>query len=139
MKKVIIILALLSLNLFALGDVKSSLKSIAQYAMVIGKGKASVSFVFLDPLCPFSREFITSISTNKAMQEKTTYYIYLYKLPKKSSDRLIKHIYESENPLDTMKKVMVYKQDVTFKATKKSAQALVVIEAIAKVAKKVNV
>lgn len=138
MKKIFLILCL-SMSLFALENAKIILESIVEDAIIIGTGEESKSFIFLDPLCPFSRGYLSMISKNEALLKKTTYYVFLYKLPKIDSARLIQHIYESKNPLETMKKVMLKEEKVSFKKTTKTGKALEMIDDVSSVAKKLNV
>jgi hypothetical protein len=82
------------------------LKSIQCDAIVLGKGEKQV-FVFVDPLCPHSRKFITMVSKNPKMLSKYRYYIYLYSIPRLKSTDVVSVIYMSPNPVEMLLQVMV--------------------------------
>lgn len=89
------------------------LKSIQNDAIILGNGKKQI-FVFVDPLCPHSRKFITMISKSSKMLSKYRYYIYLYRIPRLKSTDVVSAIYMSQNPLETLLHIMVdHKTDST--------------------------
>lgn len=135
--KEIFLLLYLSLNVFAFDEIKVELESIAKHALIVGHGKEFISYVFVDPICPFSREFITEIMSNKELQKTTTYHVFLYRLPKYETDRLIRHIYASKKPLVMLKKVMVDEQEIYFDKT--SLKTIPFVNTIAEVGKKIKV
>jgi len=87
------------------------LKSIQGEAIVLGTGKTDV-YVFVDPLCPHSRKFITMVSRNEAMLSKYRYYIYLYSIPRLKSEDVVLAIYASKSPADTLLQVMVKRETI---------------------------
>ena len=84
------------------------LKSIQKEAIILGTGPTQ-AYVFVDPLCPRSQDFIEAISSNKNIQSEYTYLIFLYELKRFHSGSLIRAIYGNKNPLDKMLDVMVHK------------------------------
>ena len=85
------------------------LQGIRSDAIVLGEGKTEV-YVFVDPLCPHSRKFMTMVSGNAKMLTKYKYYIFLYSIPRLRSEGVVSAIYTSEKPLDLLLKIMVDKQ-----------------------------
>jgi len=85
------------------------LKSIQSHAINLGKGPVDI-YVFIDPKCPRSQEFITLISQSKKMQSLYSYHIYLYELKRFHSKPLIESIYGSKNSLQALLDVIVYKK-----------------------------
>jgi len=85
------------------------LHSIKGEAIVLGTGKTEV-YVFVDPLCPHSRKFMTMVSRNGKMLTKYKYYIFLYSIPRLKSEAVVAAIYASEKPDDLLLKIMVDKQ-----------------------------
>ena len=85
------------------------LQSIKGEAIVLGTGKTDV-YVFVDPLCPHSRKFMTMVSHNEKMLTKYKYYIFLYTIPRLKSQDVVAAIYASDKPADALVKIMVRKQ-----------------------------
>jgi hypothetical protein len=82
------------------------LKSIDHNAIVIGTGPIDM-YAFIDPLCPRSQDFVSMIVENKKMQKRYTYHFFYYELKRFNSKGLIAKIYEQDNPLTLMKKIMI--------------------------------
>ncbi len=133
---------LLSLNLLATQIQQSLLDTISQYAIQIGNTNTNNVHVFVDPKCPFSRDYIQKISKMENLDKDNSYYIYLYRLPKLDSDELIQYIYQSKERISTLKEIMVDEQDLeedilfNFEV---SEETMAIINKIALVAKKLKV
>jgi hypothetical protein len=82
------------------------LKSIEHNAIVIGTGPIDM-YAFIDPLCPRSQDFVSMIVENKKMQKRYTYHFFYYELKRFNSKGLIAKIYEQDDPLALMKKIMI--------------------------------
>lgn len=82
------------------------LKGIQNDAIILGNGKIPI-FVFVDPLCPHSRKFITMVSKNPKMLSKYRYYVYLYSIPRLKSTDAVSAIYMSTDPVETLLQIMV--------------------------------
>ncbi|WP_304544195.1 hypothetical protein [Sulfurimonas microaerophilic] len=113
----------------------SLLKSIENDGIIYGKGKLLV-YVFLDPLCPYSRKFISMVSQNPKMLLKYRYCIYLYSIPRLHSTDAVSAVYLSKKPIDTLLKIMIEKQTISAVGTPLSNQR---VQRIATIAKKMNV
>ena len=111
------------------------LATIKNDAIVLGSGKTEVH-VFVDPLCPYSRKFISMVSRNGKMLAKYRYYIYLYGIPRLHSEDVTAAIYRAANPAETLLRVMV-DQDIS-KAEGNKATRRTVSE-ISAVAEKLDV
>lgn len=83
-----------------------SIHPIEPLAMEFGTG-ARKAYVFVDPKCPHSRDFIAMIYENEKMQNNYHYYIFLYELKRFNSHNLIGSIYASSSPLQSTLGVMV--------------------------------
>ncbi|QSZ42209.1 hypothetical protein GJV85_08815 [Sulfurimonas aquatica] len=149
MKK-LFLLFLLSLNIFALeklnindsslsDDSQALLESISNYAIKVGNGSFCKTYIFIDPMCPYSQKYIQQITKNKKAQEVNSYYIFLYKLPKFNSNKLLQHIYQSSNPVETLKKVMIKHQDVNLDEVVIDADIQTKINSIASVASSLKI
>jgi len=88
-------------------DVTASLlQSIHNDAIILGSGK-KLLYVFIDPLCPHSRKFITMVSKNPKMLSKYQYRILLYSIPRMKSTEVVSAVYISPKPIETLLQIMV--------------------------------
>ena len=121
--KFFILLLYFTLNVFALEKTnienkvirenpKIILESISKYAIKIGTGQLCKAYIFVDPMCPFSRNLIQAISKNKLAQAVNSYYIFLYKLPKFDSAKISQYIYQSDDALSALQQVMVEEKSI---------------------------
>ena len=84
----------------------SMLKSIDNDAIVLGTGE-KVLYVFIDPLCKHSRKFVSMVSNKSVMLSKYQYHFFLFSLPRLKSQNVVTAIYMSDNPSETLLKIMV--------------------------------
>ena len=134
MKNLFLIL-LLSIALLSAEEPQPILDSISQHAIRIGDGKTSNMYVFIDPLCRHSKKYIKDITLNEELQKKNSYYIFLYRLPKFESEKLIQYIYQSEDPREALEDIMIYEDEIDFDDFKVSTKTLKTINQIAFVGK----
>lgn len=85
------------------------LKSIHNDAIILGSGK-KLLYVFIDPLCPHSRKFISMITKNPMMLSKYQYHLFLYSIPRLKSTDVVSAVYMSKNPIETLLNVMIDKK-----------------------------
>lgn len=84
----------------------SLVHAIEPLAMQYGEGNIKV-YVFVDPKCPHSRDFISMIHDNEKMRSIYRYYIFFYELKRFNSHKLIGTIYTASSPLQKTLEVMV--------------------------------
>ena len=88
MIKITLLLLHLSLSIFAYDKItipnkdlsyesKKNLEFISKYAIKIGTGTLHRTYIFVDPMCPFSKKYITKLTKNKMAQALNSYYIFL--------------------------------------------------------------
>lgn len=87
------------------------LQPIEHHAMIYGDGDRKV-YVFVDPKCPHSRDFITMINESSKMRSSYRYYIFFYELKRFHSHDLIAAIYASPSPLQRTLEVMVGDKEI---------------------------
>lgn len=136
--KIFILTFLMSFSLLAIDSHRVIMHSISEHAIRIGTGD-DVVFAFVDPICPKSRAYISLISEREDLQEKKSFYIFLYRLKKFESDKLIQYILQSTNRLQALQNVMVKEEEIDlddFIATKKT---LDVQNEIASAGKKIKI
>jgi len=137
--KYFIIVLLLCISLFSnendeeINKPRQMLESIEEHAIILGEGKAKNIYVFIDPICPFSHDYITKIMNNEDLLKKNSYYIFLYRLAVFKSDKLIAYIFESEDKLATLEEVVVYGDIVDLENLKASTKTLKALKKIADV------
>ena len=88
-----------------------SVQSIKQDAIIYGWGNRDV-YVFIDPLCRYSRKFISMVTKNHVMLAKYRYHLYLYGIPRLHSQNAIAAVYTAKEPLKTLLNIML-KDDKT--------------------------
>jgi hypothetical protein len=108
---------ILFIPLFAGGEARSNAKPL-QYevlrqlqplrgdAIELGKGPVDV-YVFIDPNCPHSRDFVGMIYESAKMRTLYHYYFFLYSLPHFGSSAVINAIYADASPREAMLSYMV--------------------------------
>lgn len=140
--KNLLFLILLSVNLFGTQTQQSLLDTISQYAVKIGNGKIRNIYVFVDPECPYSREYMQKITNKDNLDKDNSYYIYLYRLPKLDSDESIQYIYQAKDVKRALIVIMVDEQDLEedllFEFEVRE-ETLGIISEVAQVAKKLKV
>jgi len=104
--KALLFLILFFLNLSAFEDRQLLMDSIVQDAIRIGTGP-NTYYAFVDPLCSKSQRFISMINERKDLQNKNSYYIFLYRLPRFYSEEYIYYIYQSQHPLIALREIMI--------------------------------
>ena len=122
------------LTLLAQEPTKFLMESIVNEAITIGNGDDKM-YVFVDPLCPKSKAFLSLIHSRKDLQEKRTYYIFLYKLKKFDSHKLIQYIYQAPERESMLIDIMVKDKEPDYRRTifkKESLDTLRKIENVAK-------
>jgi len=82
------------------------LQSIDSDAIILGSGDKIV-YVFIDPLCPHSRKFISMVSKNPKMLSKYQYHLFLYSIPRMKSGDVVSAVYTAANPIETLLQVMI--------------------------------
>jgi hypothetical protein len=113
----------------------SLLSSIHNDAIVLGSGK-KLLYVFIDPLCPHSRKFITMITKNPTMLSKYQYHLFLYSIPRLKSTDVVSAVYMSSKPVETLLEIMI-EEKVSYDKGNDMTKARV--NRIAKVAQEIDV
>lgn len=117
---------------------KVLLDSISKYAIRIGTGSMSKAYIFVDPMCPHSKKLISKISNNKKIQERNSYFIFLYKLPKYESNTLSQYIYQAKHPAKALEKIMVENENISLETLKIDQKKQKMMQEIADVGKELN-
>ncbi|MDP3466638.1 MAG: hypothetical protein Q8R86_12785 [Sulfuricurvum sp.] len=89
----------------------SLVHSIEPLAMQYGEGNIK-AYVFVDPKCPHSRDFISMIHDNEKMRSIYRYYIFFYELKRFNSHKVIGTIYSASSPLQKTLEVMVGAKEI---------------------------
>ena len=110
------------------------LQSIKHAAITFGTGPTQ-AYVFIDPYCPRSQDFLALIHESQKMRSLYTYHFFLYELPRFNTAALIEDIYSQKDAKKALIDVMInHKKIPKVKSLMKKK-----IAAIAKIAHELNV
>lgn len=87
-------------------QIAALVRPIESLAMQYGTGDIK-AYIFVDPKCPHSRDFLSMVYDNEKMRSIYRYYIFFYELKRLRSHNLIGTIYASPSPLQQTLGVMV--------------------------------
>ncbi len=108
----------------------AQLEGIKDAAIVLGTGEQEV-YVFVDPLCPHSRKFISMVTGNKRMLRKYRYFVYLYSIPRLNSQAAVNAIYRANDPVARLMDVMLADETISSRHEDASSTPVQRIEAVA--------
>ena len=118
-------------------QIQAYMSSVDSDAIIMGKGAKTV-YVFLDPLCKFSRKFMKTVTRNPYMLEKYNYHIFLYEIPRLRSSNIIHYVYQSKIPLKGLKQIMLKNKQPSTSDTFKS-ETKKIVRSIKELATKMDV
>ena len=139
--KIILVLFLLVFNFFASEltpisqNPKANLEAISKHAIKIGSGEDTVAYLFVDPLCSYSRELMKKIYDNKMLLLTNTYYVFLYRLPRLNSEKAMHYILEAKNQKEMLLDIMVYEDVIDIEDFTPKDSTIIALKNIANVAK----
>ena len=111
-------------------------ESIKSTAIVFGESDKEIH-TFIDPYCSMSQRYLNFIyKKKKVMFKKYKIYLYLYELPRKKSNDIIKTILSSDYPKIMLKQVMIEQEDVDLED---DGDAEEIMEEISEAAEKIGV
>ncbi len=113
------------------------LRTIDKYALHMGSGQKEVH-IFIDPLCPHSKNLIEMIAENEKALSRNSYYLYLYTLKRLHSQKMVEAIYSADEPLVSLLDVMARHKKIDMKSTSKK-EITKKVDAIAAVAEQLDV
>lgn len=87
------------------------IRPIEPLALQYGTGNIK-AYVFVDPKCPHSRDFISMLYDSDKIRSIYRYYIFFYELKRLHSHDLIGTIYASQAPLQQTLGVMVGEKEI---------------------------
>ena len=87
------------------------IRPIESLAIQYGTGDIK-AYIFVDPKCPHSRDFLSMIHDNDKMRSIYRYYIFFYELKRLHSHDLIGTIYASQAPLQKTLEIMVGEKEI---------------------------
>ena len=92
-------------------QISALVRPIESLAIQYGTGNIK-AYIFVDPKCPHSRDFLSMIYDNEKMRTMYRYYIFFYELKRLHSHDLIGTIYASSTPLQQTLEVMVAEKEI---------------------------
>lgn len=138
--KFLSLIFLLFVNIFAADVVdiaqkpKADLESIEHHAIRFGTGEMSKVYVFVDPLCKYSKALMKKIDENKMLQLTNSYYIFLYRLPRLDSEQTMQYILEAKDKKEALIEVMIDEEIIDVSNFVPKAKTVQILKEIAKVA-----
>jgi len=138
--KFLTLIFLLFINIFGaqLIDItqkpKAALETIEHHAIKFGTGETSKVYVFIDPLCQYSKALVKKIDENKMLQLTNSYYILLYRLPRLDSEQTMQYILEAKDPKETLREVMIDEEIIDVSNFHAKHETIKAIKEIAEVA-----
>ena len=87
------------------------LSSIDNAAIMMGRGDKDV-YVFIDPLCKYSRKFMRLTNANEALLKEYRFHLFLYEIPRLHSAKVINAVYASQNQLQTLQEIMLHDKHI---------------------------
>ncbi len=112
------------------------LETIKGTAIVFGEGDKEIH-TFIDPYCSMSQRYLSFIFKKKdVMFKRYKIYLYLYELPRKKSQEMIKTILSSEYQNIALKQVMIEKEKLDLDD---DGDAEEIMEEISEAAEKIGV
>ena len=112
-------------------------KSIDNKAIIIGNGDVDV-YVFIDPICKYSRKFLKTVTSNEMMLKKYKYHLFMYEIPRLNSIKTIYYIYDQKDKTKSLLDVMLNDKNIILK-DEKFIKHKDIVEDISKVAKQIGV
>lgn len=101
-------------------QLRPMLEPIVHDAIMMGEGPVDV-YVFVDPQCPRSQEFVAFIAESEKMRSRYRYHFYLYELERFHSGEIIGAIYSAPSPRQAMIAHMAQAQPLAPGQTGKAA------------------
>lgn len=77
----------------------------------IGHGPRE-AFVFIDPKCHRSAEFLEAVLDSEKLQSTFRYYLLVYDMPQVDSHRIVNAVYSAPDPLAALKTYMLERQKI---------------------------
>lgn len=108
-----------------LAELLALLQPLEPDAMELGSGPVDV-YVFVDPQCPHSREFVAFIAESDKMRRRYRYHFFLYELKRFHSAGVIAAIYGAADPLRAMLRHMTQGKAVVSVKASAATQAKIV-------------
>ncbi len=138
--KFLSLIFLLFINIFAAQSVditqkpKADLEAIEHHAIRFGTGEMSKVYVFVDPLCQYSKALMKKIDENKMLQLTNSYYIFMYRLPRLDSEKSMQYILEAKDRKEALVEVMIDEEIIDVSDLVAKPQTLKALKEIAEVA-----
>ena len=114
------------------------LASLKSDAIEAGSGPTDV-YVFVDPNCPHSRDFVDMVFGNEKMLQRYHYYFFLYPLPLFRSGTAVNAIYSAPSPKAAMIDYMIRRHRFTLRSRVTPPAVQMKIRRIVKAAEQIGI
>ena len=113
----------------------SLLQDIVGDSIILGT-EQKVVYVFIYPLCPHSRKFVSMVSKSPLILSKYQYRFLLYSIPRLKSTDVVSAVYSSQNPIKMLLNIMI-EEKISY--AKGNAMTAAKVHRISTVAQALNV
>lgn len=137
----LILAATLSLSLYGVNIEPQQwqmLHALKRDAIVIGHGKKD-AYVFVDPKCHRSAEFLEAVLESEKLQETFRYYLFVFDMPQVDSHKVVNAVYNAEVPLEALKTYMLLRKRISQESDATPQSARERIERIEQTAKTIGI
>lgn len=93
---------------------RQMLETLKRDAVSIGHGPRE-AYVFIDPKCHRSAEFLEAILDSETLRNTFHYYLFVYDMPQVDSHRVVSAVYSAPDPLEALKTYMLKRKKVGLK------------------------
>ncbi|MEJ2499590.1 MAG: hypothetical protein P8Y65_00390 [Campylobacterales bacterium] len=114
------------------------LEPLKRDAIEIGEG-AKDAYVFVDPKCLKSADFLDAIRENATLRKQFHYYIFLYDMPQAPSEEVINAVYTAASPKEAMFTYMLEHKRLSKETNETPAAAQERIRRIKKAAEQIGI
>jgi len=115
------------------------IKTIDEYAITVPGGKNTI-YVFVDPFCHYSQDFVeVATDKNNKLRKTYTYKIFLLKLNKFKSMKTIRKILDSKDRLKALTNFMIKHKNLDTNSTISNIEVDTIISEVQKVGKKLDI
>jgi hypothetical protein len=114
------------------------LEPLKSDAIEIGEGMKD-AFVFVDPKCLKSADFLDAIRENATLRKQFHYYIFLYDMPQVPSAEVINAVYSAPSPKDAMFTYMLKRKRLSQETNRTPAAAQERIKRIKNAAERIGI
>jgi len=114
------------------------LEPLKSDAIELGEGERD-AYVFVDPKCLKSADFLEAVRENAALRKRFHYYIFLYDMPQAPSAEVINAVYSAPSPKEALFSYMLERKRISKKTNDTPRTAIERIKRIKTAAERIGI